>query len=175
MRAARALLWNPLQLNVGVRWAHRFVVYDASSDSQRSDSWPALGSGLAARRSRRGCRLPLDRDSAPADRLGLFRHVHWTGVCERSDVRRAFEPSRARPNRRGRPARSARRLGSHRRREHPILFCLIVLAFLPGDVHLARSAYGLFTLLGLLGAATAELSIALAKRAAPIEIVAPPT
>jgi len=57
----------------------------------------------------------------------------------------------------------------------PILFCLIVLAFLPGDVHLARSAYGLFTLLGLLGAATAELSIALAKRAAPIEIVAPPT
>src|SRR5678815_793089 len=39
----------------------------------------------------------------------------------------------------------------------PILLCLIVLAFLPGDVHLARSAYGLFTLLGLLGAATAEL------------------
>lgn len=54
----------------------------------------------------------------------------------------------------------------------PILLCLIVLAIVPGDVHLARSAYGLFTLLGLLGAATAELSIALAKRAASTEISA---
>ena len=52
----------------------------------------------------------------------------------------------------------------------PILLCLIVLAVVPADVHLARSAYGLFTLLGLLGAATAEMSIALAKRAAPTEI-----
>ena len=57
----------------------------------------------------------------------------------------------------------------------PILLCLIVLAVVPADVHLARSAYGLFTLLGLLGAATAEMTIALAKRGAPTEINAPPT
>jgi hypothetical protein len=56
----------------------------------------------------------------------------------------------------------------------PILLCIVVLAVVPPDVHLARSAYGLFTLLGLLGAATAELSISLAKRAAPREIITPP-
>ena len=56
----------------------------------------------------------------------------------------------------------------------PILLCLIVLAVVPADVHLARSAYGLFTLLGVLGAATAEISIALAKRATPGEIDARP-
>ena len=57
----------------------------------------------------------------------------------------------------------------------PILICVVVLAVVPPDVHLARSAYGLFTLLGLLGAATAVTGIALAKRGASREIIAPPT
>ena len=57
----------------------------------------------------------------------------------------------------------------------PVLLSIIVLAIVPPDVHLASSAYGLFALLGLLGVATAQMSIALAKRAAPGEINAPPT
>jgi hypothetical protein len=57
----------------------------------------------------------------------------------------------------------------------PVLLCIIVLAIVPPDVHLARSAYGLFVLLGVLGVATAEVSIALARRGTPSEINARPT
>jgi hypothetical protein len=52
----------------------------------------------------------------------------------------------------------------------PVLLCIIVLAIVPADVHLARSAYGLFALLGVLGLATAQMSIALARRGTPSEI-----
>jgi hypothetical protein len=46
----------------------------------------------------------------------------------------------------------------------PMVFCLIVLAILPPDVHLAPSAYGLFALLGVTGAVTAAGTLALARR-----------
>lgn len=57
----------------------------------------------------------------------------------------------------------------------PIALSGLLLALAP-NMHLTRSAYGTFALLGLTGATTATLTLALAKRArAPVEIDARPT
>jgi hypothetical protein len=56
----------------------------------------------------------------------------------------------------------------------PILFAIIVLALAAPDLHLARSDFVVFTLLGAIGAATAAGTIAIARRGEPVEHRVPP-
>jgi hypothetical protein len=56
----------------------------------------------------------------------------------------------------------------------PIALYVIVLAVAAPDLHLARSDYGVFTVLGAIGAATAAGTIAIARRGAPANSSVPP-
>lgn len=56
----------------------------------------------------------------------------------------------------------------------PILFATIVLALAAPDLHLARSDFVVFTVLGAIGAATAVGTIVIAKRGALVDPNVPP-
>lgn len=56
----------------------------------------------------------------------------------------------------------------------PIALSMIVLAVAAPDLHLARSDYGVFAVLGAIGAATAAGTIAIARRGVPANSSVPP-
>lgn len=56
----------------------------------------------------------------------------------------------------------------------PIVFSMIILALAAPDLHLARSDFAVFTVLGAIGAATAAGTIAIARRGAPVDPSIPP-
>ena len=87
MRAARAFLFVPLQLNWSVRWAYTSNDRNASSTAQRTHCWHRLGGHLASRRRCPGCEqgrvAPLPVRLAClgcARQLDCLCHPQWGGL-----------------------------------------------------------------------------------------------